>query len=240
MNKDDVISRIRELASRNGGKVSFNFFIEETGISAQRLRRQPWFGGWNALLQEIGVQTSIFSVPRTSDDVIVGAVAELTRRLGRWPTEDEFVREKQTDPMFPTLQVIRRAKKSGRLWELLNDYRADDDTYAVVRAIAAPRAEDQPQTDGADATARVRGYVYMLRHGRHYKIGCTTTPTRRFREVRIELPEETVQVHAIETDDPRGIEAYWHRRFDAKRIRNSEWFELDAEDIRSFKRRKYQ
>ncbi|WP_197387758.1 GIY-YIG nuclease family protein [Ralstonia pseudosolanacearum] len=231
MKKEDVVQRILELAACHGGRVSKKLFLQETGISEGRLRGQLWFPGWNSLLAQIGVQTNEFSRARTSDDEVAAAVAELSKRLGRWPTEDEFVREKKANESFPTLTVIRRAKKSGRLWGILRNYRAEDVTYSVVRSIAESRAEEErePQIDqDLDALARVRGYVYMLRSGQHYKIGFTSSPVRRFREVRIELPDETVQVHAIETDDPKGIEAYWHKRFAEKRIRNSEWFKLDA------------
>ncbi len=63
----------------------------------------------------------------------------------------------------------------------------------------------------------------------------TNNPIRREGEIRLELPEKVKPIHYIETDDPSGIESYWHKRFSSKR-KEGEWFSLTAEDIRSFKK----
>ncbi len=110
-------------------------------------------------------------------------------------------------------------------------------------ALAANVASDRADSEADDSPRMkvvTKGYVYMMRSGRRYKIGKTNSPTRRHREVRLDLPEATVLVHSIETDDPTGIEAYWHRRFSEKRVRDTEFFTLDASDVAAFKRRSFQ
>lgn len=75
----------------------------------------------------------------------------------------------------------------------------------------------------------------MQRHGSDYKIGFTTSLNKRGRQIQIELPQEIELVHSILTDDPPGVEAYWHKRFMGKRTRG-EWFKLTKADIAAFKR----
>ena len=134
IDREYVVNIIRRLTASNDGRVSFDIFVAETGIPGQRLRQQTWFEGWNALLAEIGMPTASFEKPRTPDATIAVSVVRLIEKIKRWPTEDDLARERGRDSSFPSLKVIRRVRKSGKLLSLLKEYCAEDALLLDVNA----------------------------------------------------------------------------------------------------------
>jgi hypothetical protein len=99
-------------------------------------------------------------------------------------------------------------------------------------------AEVESQRNVGKSKANSVGYVYLIKSGRYHKIGRANSVGRREYELAIQLPERVKLIHRIRTDDPAGIEAYWHKRFEEKRS-NGEWFKLDSADIQAFKERSF-
>jgi hypothetical protein len=110
-----------------------------------------------------------------------------------------------------------------------------DDVVDICRPYVGKRSAVSEEIEkGISPT----GFVYLIKSGKFYKIGSTNNPDRRQYEIRLQLPEKVHHIHSIETDDPSGIEAYWHNRFRAKRLQG-EWFNLSSIDIKIFRRRKF-
>jgi hypothetical protein len=139
------------------------------------------------------------------------------------------------DASFPNDKTV--ANHFGSMAELIATLRklSESSAYQDLSTLLPQAQEnDEPSTPrGAD------GFVYLIKSGPHYKIGCTANLERRIREITVAMPEAITLVHSIKTDDPPGIEAYWHRRF-ADRRANGEWFRLSADDLKAFRRRTYQ
>jgi len=239
MTKDEILADIRQVARERRGQVGLNAFLKATGIPQSQILGKHW-ATWNEALTEAGIAIRIFGQPKTEETSVLEAVAQFIMHHQKWPTEDALTLARRRDSSFPSLHVIRRVRKSGSLAAAIIVHCANRPDLESAAKLAAM----QPKSDSEDVSSigrtPVQGFVYLMRSGRRYKIGHTNSPTRRHREVRLDLPDPTSLVHSIETDDPNGIEIYWHRRFESKRVRDTEFFTLDASDVAAFKRRKSQ
>ena len=159
--------------------------------------------------------------------------------LGRFPVHGEVRMKSRRDADFSNHGTFARLgtkqKLAARIIAYCETRTGHDDIIAMCMPYAASR-ESPPDQDSNES--EVVGFVYLLRSGRHYKIGRTNAVGRRERELAIQLPEKVQTVHVIRTDDPGGIEAYWHSRFEASR-RNGEWFDLTPTEVKAFKRRRF-
>ena len=155
---------------------------------------------------------------------ILPAFASLVERLKKWPTQNDLLLERGRDSSFPSLKVVQRLTKTPSFTSKLLAYCSDDEKLSTAARIATERIEAQEAEPSLLGRASINDYVYILRSGRRYKIGHTTSPSHRHREVRLDLPDPIILVHAIPTDDPIGIESYWHLRFSSKRVRDTEFY----------------
>jgi hypothetical protein len=238
VDKDLILAEIRRTADANGGRpLGRARFAAETGI-----RESDWSGRfwarWNDALAEAGFPPNELQ-GRTPDDELLARLAEEVRRLGRLPTRAELRLRRREDTGFPSPNVFDRlgpkATWPGQLVEHFGG-RAD---MADVVAIVEPLVIEAPGPDeGDEPEPGEHGFVYLLKSGRFFKIGHTYDVGRRRYEVALQLPEPVTEEHFIATDDPPGIERYWHARF-ADRRKNGEWFELTRADVIAFKRRKF-
>jgi len=233
--RDYILSEIRRLAAENGGTPpGREVFAKVTGITPGKWTGVYWLR-WGDALAEAGFSPNEMVRKRDSREILE-RVASLTRTLGRLPTGAEIKMQRRVDPEFPAHSTVgNHYHTNADLASALRELAASDTSWADLGDLL-PEPSTLPARKGVN---RQEGIVYLLKSGKHYKIGRSDDIERRFREVRIALPESVSLIHSIRTDDPSGIEAYWHRRFADKRA-NGEWFALTGDDVRAFRKRSFQ
>lgn len=237
--KQHILDEIRRTAAENGGAaLGREAFEKQTGV-----RQSDWYGRfwarWGDALIEAGFNPNTLQ-GAFSEEHLLRQYAEFVREYGRVPTAGEARLKRRADPNFPSHGTFARFGSKSQLVERLHRFAEAHAEYAEVASICAtwsPAKKAAPEPEGPSEDVKF-GFVYLIRSGRHYKIGKTNAVGRRERELAIQLPDKAKTVHTIRTDDPAGIEAYWHNRFAAKRG-NGEWFNLDPADVAAFKRRRF-
>jgi hypothetical protein len=235
MDRRHILDEIKRTAAANGGKPLGRLrFESETGI-----REYDWNKFWSRFAdaqREAGLEPNIPTAAYDEAELLVRVVS-LAREVSRFPTVRDMRVKSSADPTFPSITTFQtRFGLKRELVAKVAAYCRQHQEFADV--LQWCKVEPENKEPSAKPTRSNDGFVYLIKSGRFYKIGKTNHAGRRERELAIALPEQARTVHTIKTDDPDGIEAYWHRRFDSKR-KNGEWFELSSQDVSAFRRRKF-
>lgn len=242
MNKSHILDEIRRTARENGGvPLGGRRFRSETGI-----RRSDWYGKhwlrWGDAVREAGFSPNAFQVG-LPEALLLEKLAALIRELGHYPIEAELRMKRRSDSNSPSPEVLaarfgRRRQLAARLIEHYRARRGWEDVVAICELVVGQGQSTEASDAKLPPSFEQVGSVYLLKSGRSYKIGRTNAVGRRERELAIQLPEKPALIHEIKTDDPAGIETYWHRRFQDQR-KQGEWFALTPQDVAAFSRRKF-
>lgn len=233
--RDRIVSEIKQLVADNGGKVpGIRAFELATGI-----HRREWMGKiwarWSDALTEAGYEPNTL-IQRLDSNFVLEQVAQACLDLGCLPTNNDLRLYQRSHSDFPSTTTIENHfPRRNILVEALRTWAADRHQFSRVLAMLPDRkahAELEVPSPG-------NGYVYLIKSGDFYKIGRSDQIEQRVKQIRVALPQASTLEHTILTDDPPGIEGYWHRRF-ADRRANGEWFKLSRADILAFKRRRFQ
>lgn len=231
--RDQILNDIKRLADANGGQpLGVRAFERETGLREGTWRGIYW-ARWGDALIEAGFSPNEWQ-SKLDTELVFQKFIEACRHFSRIPTIDELRMYGRMHDGFPSPKSFYN--HFGSKSALLENLRiwAIKSSYVDIAAMLGTGSEAKIKPDNPR-----EGLVYLIKSGAHYKIGRSDELERRVKEIRISLPEAASLIHSIRTDDPAGIEAYWHRRF-ADRRANGEWFKLTNADIAAFKRRKYQ
>lgn len=247
MDKQFILDEIRRTAAENGGQpLGQARFARVTGISISHWAGRYW-ARWNDAISEAGLPRNSLQAPFAIES-LVESFALAVRKYGRIPTTRELQLLKRDDPGFPSRNCFQRLGRTKRdkAARMLTETENRDEFGDVAAICQQFLEQSEPETaseslgaNGTDSTKH--GFVYLFRigQGTNYKIGFAENVGRRLAEVQSQHPEPVELIHNIRTDDPAGIEKYWHLRFADKRIRR-EFFKLTQQDVKDFKRRSFQ
>ena len=243
MTREHILSEIKRTADANGGiPLGIDRFREATGI-----RKEDWCGKfwtkWSDAQIEAGLEPNRFSLPAFNEEWMLHKIIDYIRELGHFPSQPEFKIKRNNNSEFPNITTLRnRLGTKPQMIEKVLDYCRANDGFDDIIEICLPQYDslkaNKESSESVNDVNEEIGHVYLLKHDNVYKIGKSIDASKRYKDIKIQMPHKTEEIHVIRTDDPSGIEAYWHNRFKDKRL-EGEWFKLSAYDVKAFKKRKF-
>lgn len=239
MEKEFILGEIKRVAEVLGRTPGRGEMLRHAGI-----KESDWLGKfwakWQNAVVEAGLIPNQMQTAYPEEVLLESMVGLIREQGGRFPTVAEMRLKRRNDQTFPNSKVFfsrfgPRDEVAAKVREYCEQREGYDDVALACASVYRP--ERSANTRAASEEAPF-GFVYLIKSGRYHKIGRSNATGRREYEIALQLPDKAKTVHIIQTDDPAGIERYWHQRF-ADRRKNGEWFELDSSDIKAFMRRKF-
>ena len=241
MDKKYIIDEIiRTTKENNGIPLGIGRFEKETGI-----KHADWWGKywskWGDAVKEAGFKPNILTAAYNKNYLIEQMIL-LIREIKKFPTMGDIRMKCFNTHNFPCYNAIINGLgvKHEVAQEILSYCKDKSEYRDIIEICNKVRDADTGKGKNQDVSKENDiqfGYVYLMKSGRYYKIGKSDCVEKRHYELGTKLPEELKIIHKIKTDDPYGIEAYWHKRFEDNR-KGGEWFDLSSSDVTAFKRRK--
>jgi hypothetical protein len=243
--KEFILGEIRRTAAINNNKpLGQTAFLAETCVTEHEWKGVYW-ARWGDALVEAGFEPLEWN-PALDEEEIFKHLASLVRKYQKYPAKAEIQMESRSNKSVPVPTTLRRRLgEKAEIIRKLRDYCLSKEEYTDVVAILAKEvASVKPIRNHSEQAASSKnqlptGYVYLVKSGKLYKIGYSENHWRRKSELHKQTAEGITEIHTIAAiDDAPGIEKYWHNRFSEQR-QHGEWFNLSAEDISAFKKRKF-
>lgn len=244
---NDLLALLRVAAEENGGRPPGEVqFLRQYHLT----RRALWAAGYDtygAACEAAGLRANTFSSPQLSDDELFRPLASLSRTLGRFPSTGAFRVARKRDTNFPGMAAFKRRERQGpenNLRDALLTWCRKNNEFSDVGELLGLTAASAPKKQRTATQQVVNGHLYLMRYGSGgavYKVGLSDNVPRRHAQLNMMTPQDMRIVHTIPTDDPQGIEEYWEKRFEPKRLEGKkELFRLTPDDVVAFRSRKYQ
>ena len=236
MTREEILTEVKRLAESLGRAPGRDIFEKETGVRSGDWYPKYWLR-WGDLLKDAELQRNDF-MQKMDDDIIIRHYLNFVRELGRIPVAGEIRNRRSEISSFPSHGVFNRL--GGRqiflrkCLDVASKVPEFTDLIPVLNSGLKIDVQDEA-LDPSEDDLGAAGCVYLMRSGKYYKIGRTNSLLRREGELKVAIPIPPETIHSIQTDDPSGVEAYWHNRFDSKRG-EGEWFLFSKADIVAFRK----
>jgi hypothetical protein len=133
---------------------------------------------WGDALQEAGYAPNLLQ-GKVSDETLIEKYIEFVRELGRIPVEGEIRRKAREDQSFPSHSVFGRFGGKTKPLNAVSAHCRTAGGFEDVLSFCPHEASTESPIQKVRKPKVATGFVYLMKSGRHYKIGRTKSVGRR-------------------------------------------------------------